>query len=228
MAAPGSHDLRRAVIGGYRVADVEVALASLRLALSQVQIELDVTRRRLAAAEGRRADEALQEEAILRLRREQDGEAQAAADERLAALEAELARYRRDADDVRRIRERLTDVIRELARELDVVPTVPEAVPEAPAVAPVDVFDTAIELEAWPFGDLAALMAFEASLHELPGVTEVYIRGFEGSRATIALALDQPSPLLHEMALSLPYRLDVRSQDPGHIAMAVEPSALPA
>jgi hypothetical protein len=227
MAAPGSHDLRRAVIGGYRVADVEVALASLRLALSQVQIELDVTRRRLAAAEGRRADEALQEEAILRLRREQDGEAQAAADERLAALEAELARYRRDADDVRRIRERLTDVIRELARELDVVPTVPEAVPEAP-VAPVDVFDTAIELEAWPFGDLAALMAFEASLHELPGVTEVYIRGFEGSRATIELALDQPSPLLHEMALSLPYRLDVRSQDPGHIAMAVEPSALPA
>jgi hypothetical protein len=216
------------LIGGYRVADVEVALASLGLALSQLQIELDATRRRLAAAEGRRADEALQEEAILRLRREHDGEAQAAADERVAALEAELARYRRDADDVGRIRERLTNVIRELARELDVAPAAPDAVPEAPAAAPLDVFDTAIELEAWPFGDLASLMEFESSLHALPGVTEVYIRGFEGGRATIELALDQPSPLLHEMALNLPYRLDVRSQDPGHIAMAVEPAALPA
>jgi hypothetical protein len=227
MAAPGSHVLRRALIGGYRVSEVEVALASLRLALSQLQIELDGTRRRVAAAERRLVDEALQEETVVRLRRERDTEGQAA-DERLAALEAELARYRRDADDVRRIRERLTAVIRELADELEIAPAAPGDVPEPAAAAPLDVFDTAIELEAWPFADLAALMEFEASLHALPGVTEAYIRAFEGGRATIELALDEPSPLLHEMALSLPYRLDVRSQDPGHIAMAVEPPGVSA
>jgi hypothetical protein len=215
------------VIGGYRVADVEVALASLGLALSQLQIELDTTRRRLAAAEARAAGDAQHQEVALRFRREHDSPDEAES-ERLAALEAELARYRREADDVRRIRERLTEVIRELAQDLDVARAAPGEPAEAPAATPLDVFDTAIKLEAWPFGDLASLVQFETSLHALPGVNEVYIRGFDGGRATIDVALDEPSPFLHEMALSLPYRLDVRSLDPGHISMAVEPLAVSA
>jgi len=227
MVAPDSHVLRRALIGGYRVADVEVALASLSLALSQLQLELEGTRRRLAVAESRRGDEVTLDEAILRVRREHEAEARAAG-ERLEAAEAELAHYREAADDVQRIRERLTRVIRELARELQITPATPEAAPRPAPAEPLDVFDTSIELEAWPFRDLAALMQFETSLHALPGVNEVYIRGFEAGRATIELALDAPSPLLQEMALSLPYRLDVRSQDRSHISMAVEPAALSA
>ena len=41
MSAAGSHHvLRRALVGGYRVADVEVALAELRIALAHLELEV--------------------------------------------------------------------------------------------------------------------------------------------------------------------------------------------
>jgi hypothetical protein len=220
MPATGSHHvLRRALIGGYRVSDVEVALASLNLALSQLQLELEATRRRLVVAEGRIAGEEARlerarrveldaAETVLTLQRQHENEARVAR-ERIAAAEAELARQREAADARRQIPERRIDP--------------PRATPPAQ-----EVFGPAIELDAGPFGDLASLTRFEQSLHALPGVSEVYIRGFAAGRATIDLALHAPSPLLQEMTDRLPYRLDVGSTDRGHISVTVRPEALSA
>jgi hypothetical protein len=217
-ATSSRHVLRRALIGGYRVSDVEVALASLNLALSQLQLELEATRRRLVVAEGHVAGEEARlerarrveldaAEKVLTLQREYENEARVAR-ERIAAAEAEVARQREAADALRHVPERVDP---------------PQATPPAP-----EVFGPAIELDAGPFGDLASLTRFEQSLHALPGVSEVYIRGFAAGRATIDLALHAPSPLLQEMTDRLPYRLDVGSTDRSHISVTVQPEALSA
>lgn len=226
--APGPiHVLRRALIGGYRVSDVEVALASLNLALSQLQLELVATRRRVALAEGRVADEEARlerarrveveaAETVLRLQRHHEEQARIAA-ERIAAAEAEVARQREAGEALRHARE--WQAAEAAASERD-----------APRPAPAfpDVFGPAIELDAGPFGDLASLTRFEQSLQTLPGVTEVYIRGFAAGRATIDLALHGPAPLLREMTDRLPYRLDIGATDRTHISVTVEPEALSA
>jgi hypothetical protein len=212
VQAPGSHHvLRRALVGGYRVSDVEVALASLNLALSQLRLELEATRRRLVVAEGRVAGEEARlerarrteleaAETVLRLQRQHEEQARAAR-EQVAAAEAEAARQRSEPGPPR---------------------------PPQPALAAPDVFGPAIELDAGPFGDLASLTRFEQSLYALPGVSEVYIRGFAAGRATIDLALHAPSPLLQEMTDRLPYRFDIGTTDRTHISVTVQPEALTA
>jgi hypothetical protein len=237
MSTPGSqHVLRRALIGGYRVSDVEVALATLTLALSQLELELDATRKRLLEAERLAADgqrraerarrvevEAAETVRRLRLQRQQEEHARAA-QVRIEAAEAEAARQRDVARAAREPREIVTPVDRR-APQLDRAE--PDLLPP-PAPTLPDVFGTAIELDAGPFGDLASLTQFEQSLHSVPGVTEVYIRRFEAGRATMDVTLQAPSPLLQEMTDRLPYRLDVESTDASHISMTVQPAAMPA
>jgi hypothetical protein len=214
------------LIGGYRVSDVEVALASLNLALSQLQLELEATKRRLVVAEGRIAGEDARlerarrteleaAETVLRLQRQHEEQARIAR-ERIAAAEAEVAREREAADALRHLPERPVEV------------AAPEPDPPWAAAPSPDVFGPAIELDAGPFGDLASLTRFEQSLHTLPGVTEVYIRGFAAGRATIDLALHGPAPLLQEMTDRLPYQLDVGATDRTHISVTVQPEALSA
>jgi len=233
MSAAGSHHrLRRTTVGGYRVADVEIALAALELTVSQLRIELEATSKRLAVAEARVADEHDRSERarrieieaaerVLRLERDRADEARDT-HRRLEEAEAEAARHREAAEEVRQLRERLAHAIRELAVELDVDQHEPETRREG------ELFDTAIELDAGQFGDLGSLTAFEQALATLPGVSEVYIRGFEAGRATIDLSLHAPTPLLEEMTERLPYVLDVASQGTGHISMTVQPAPLPA
>lgn len=233
MSAAGSHHrLRRTTVGGYRVADVEIALAALELTVSQLRIELEATSKRLAVAEARNADEHDRSERarrieieaaerVLRLERDRAEEARDT-HRRLEEAEAEAARHREAAEEVRQLRERLAHAIRELAVELDVDERQLETCREG------KLFDTAIELDAGPFGDLGSLTAFEQALAALPGVSEVYIRGFEAGRATIDLSLHAPAPLLEEMNERLPYVLDVASQGTGHISMTVQPAPLPA
>jgi len=212
MSGANSHPpLRRALVGGYQVADVEVALASLELTLSQLQLELEATKKRLAAAETRAADEHDRDQ------RARDTE------RRLEEAEAEVARYRETADEVRRLRERLAGAIRELALDLD-VDELP-ATPPAPAPA---LFETEVELHAGPFDDLASLNAFEQALAMLPGVAEVYVRGLDAGRTTIDLTLHEPAPLLQLMEERLPFVLDVESQDAAHLSLTVQPAPLAA
>jgi hypothetical protein len=237
MSAAGSHPhLRRALVGGYRVADVEVALASLELTLSQLKLELEATRKRLAVAEARAADERdrteharrIEVEAaerVLLVEREHADRARDA-HRRLEEAEAEAAKHREAAEEVRRLRDRLAGAIRELAVDLD-GPT-PEPPTRARAAAGSAQFGTEVELDAGPFVDLGSLNAFETALASLPSVGEVYVRGFEDGRATIDLTLRAAGPLLAEMAERLPYSLEVESHDAAHISMTVQPAPLPA
>lgn len=229
MAAAGSHSpMRRALLGGYRVADVEVALASLELTLSQLKLELEGTKRRLAAAEARVADDPDRPQAaryveveaadrVLRLEREQAARALEAA-RRLEEAEAEAARHREAAEEARLLRDRLAGAIRELAVDLG-----GEREPDGAPPADEALFETEVELDAGPFSDLASLNAFEQALASLPNVGEVYVRGLEGGRATIDVGLRAPAPLLREMQEHLPYVLDVESRDPRRLSLTVHP-----
>ena len=103
----------------------------------------------------------------------------------------------------------------------------PESMPSEPATvgARSDVFDGRIELDAGPFADFASLSAFERALGALPKIEDVYIRRFQGDRATIDLKLQEPAPLLDEMAAHLPYRFAVDHSDLDHIALTVSNGA---
>lgn len=103
----------------------------------------------------------------------------------------------------------------------------PESMPSEPATvgARSDVFDGRVELDAGPFADFASLSAFERALGTLPKIEDVYIRRFQGDRATIDLKLHEPAPLLDEMATHLPYRFAVDHSDLDHIALTVSNGA---
>ncbi len=245
-AADPHHALRRALVGGYRVADVEVALAQLDLALAHARIDLDSAERRLAVLERVGAEQrACLEEARqaanqsaqtqLELEREHD-EATRAAQQRIESAGAAAARDRETVERLQITHERLAHTVRQLTRDFDE----PTAAPEpTPAAAPVLAFPpqairatavtgTDVELDAGPFNDLASLTAFERSLAELPPVAAVYIRRYEAKRATLELQLHQPSDLIQEMTTRLPYRLDVATADSDRISVTVFPEALPA
>lgn len=91
----------------------------------------------------------------------------------------------------------------------------------APAPSRSGVFDGRVELDAGPFTDFASLSAFERALGAIPNIEDVYIRRFEGDRATIDLKLEEPAPLLEEMTARLPYQFAVDHSDLDRIAVTV-------
>lgn len=246
--------LRRAFIAGYRVADVEVALAQLRLVVSQLETELATTRGRLAAEEGvvrelrselnvAQRREISRAETLTALQQEQE-DATRHAQAVLEAARVDAAAVRHEAqlqiegaqrreDQLRHLQERMVGTLRVLASELeameveDVEET--EQAEETEAVVatlvatpePSPVFGRRIELDAGPFIDFASLSKFESALRSLPHVDDVYVRRFEGERATIDLSLGEPAPLLEEMTERLPYSLDVESAVDDRISLTL-------
>ena len=95
----------------------------------------------------------------------------------------------------------------------------------APAVEPPapagDLFNGQVEVEAGPFQNFASLAAFEQALGGLSKVEDVYIRRFEGDRATIEITLQEPAALLDEMTQRLPYRLTVDVAEHDRIELEV-------
>ena len=158
-----------------------------------------------------------------------------------AALEAEQARSQ--VGELLRLRETLASTMRAFTREFDAVMSggervaapapspsaaapplaAPVPLPAERVVAPLpptaSVFDRNVEIEAGPFTDFASLSAFERELGVLPNVENVYIRRFEGDRATIEVTLDEPSPLLDELTRRLPYRLSIDHAAQDRIAL---------
>lgn len=270
-----SHQLlRRTLVGGYRVADVEVLLAQFRLLVTQLDTELKSARSRLEASEAdrrelaRRLDEALHREvevaaSAARLRQAQaEAERQGAerGRELVEAAQAEADRIRADAsndvaaaraqvDELLRLRDTLSATMRGIVRDFEsvagtvdatriAVPAPPAPPTPAPTETPTlvaapsppvtsapaverDVFDRQIEVEAGPFTDFASLSAFERALGGLPKVEDVYIRRFEGERATIDVTLEEPAAILDAMTERLPYRLDVQSAHADRISLTV-------
>ncbi len=66
------------------------------------------------------------------------------------------------------------------------------------------VFDGTVRLDAGSFGDIAGVSAFVTTLAEIDGVSDVYVRGFEGDRAQIDVSLEGEFALGERLAAALP------------------------
>lgn len=255
MSAADPHrHLRRAFIGGYRVSDVEVALASLEFSLGQIRLELTSLQRRVNVDEGviddqqarlaalRTAEsEALAQVALLETARADAAREAAwrieAAEQEAAAAQAEAERVRAEHDELLR---RLQELTRDLEagdpperRAFDETEGDSQQTPVVtllPRVAAPETaaFETSVELDAGPFDDLASLTAFEGSLAEVPQIAEIYVRSYEEGRGTFELQLREPTDVVDAMSSRLPYRLDVTESDRRRIVLTVLPLALPA
>ncbi len=159
-----------------------------------------------------------------------------------AAVDSE--RVRSQVEDLLRLRESLAATIRLVTRDVDRVlkgealpaapaPPAPVAAPEpAAAPAPVHVpeatrplFAQSVEIDAGPFEDFASLSAFERALGSLPKVGDVYVRRFQGDRATIEVTLDEPAPLLDDLTEGFPYRLSIDHTGDDRIELSISSDA---
>ena len=103
----------------------------------------------------------------------------------------------------------------------------PPPVPLAPAGGLGDstLLDGPISLDAGPFADIATLSGFERALASLPGVRDVHVRLFEGSRAQIDATLDEPVALGGALRRAAPVAFAITPTGPGRLAVAIEPGA---
>jgi hypothetical protein len=228
--------LRRALVGGYRVADVEVALAELRLALAHLELEVQaatgartVSEQTVARLQGELAaaeDHALEADAALAtLRHERDGVA-ASARRSVAVAQEEAREARTQASEALRFRDELSETLSMLAEQVRtgalpylVRPQTPAAGPPATLVGPL------LALDAGPFHELADVILFEDALRELPNVTDVYLREFEQERAQVEVSMAQPVRLVEDIAALLPFSVDVTPGDAGRATLTVYPLA---
>lgn len=239
--------LRRSWLSGYRVADVEVLRARLELTIAHLTHELESTRARLAESERERDRQAAELARAAATREESAARGRQEADELIEAARLDAARIRAAAAledqrartqvaDLIRLRDTLAATVRNVTREfertmagVDPEPA-PEPAPEPtplppptpPPPPPPPAAQQTIELEVGPFRDFASLSAFEESLGRLSTIDDVYVRRFEGDRATIEVTLREPTALLDEMTSALPYTLSVDRADADRIAVNVE------
>jgi hypothetical protein len=254
MAAADPHrHLRRAFIGGYRVSDVEVALASLEFSLRQIRLEFESLQRRVDVDEGvidnqqsrLAALRSAESEALAKveLLEEARADAEREAGWRIEAAEQEAVAARVEAQRIRAEHDDLLRRLEELTHELGARNPEPLATGEPPSerqptpvvslfprgAAPEPaLFETSVDLDAGPFDDLASLTAFEQSLAEVPQIAEIYVRSYEDGRATFELQLREPTNVIDAMASRLPYRLTVTESNTRRIVLTVLPLAMPA
>jgi len=107
--------------------------------------------------------------------------------------------------------------------------TVAEHRPTAPSAAyaglDTTVLDGVIAVDAGPFSDIATLSGFEQALGSVPGVHDVHVRAFEGSRALIDVTLGQPVALGAELRRTARVAFTIAQADAGRLTVAIEPGA---
>lgn len=241
--------LRRSWLSGYRASDVAVLRARLELTIAHLTQALEASRARLAESEAERERLEAEGSALARARADELLEAarlDAARIRAAAALEEQEARTR--VQELLRLQDTLAKTIRGVTRDFEramagAEEPAPEPEPERepdpePEAVPIPIpvptppppppppaaqgFARTVELEAGPFRDFASLSAFEDALGTLSKVDEVYVRRFEGDRATIEVTLDEESTaLIDEMTARLPYTLSVDRADADRIAVHV-------
>lgn len=94
------------------------------------------------------------------------------------------------------------------------------------AAADEQLFERRLELDVGPFADFASLSEFERALGSLPRVDDVYVRRFQGERATIELAMAHEQPLLALLRDALPYGFDAERTEPGALRLTLEAASL--
>lgn len=227
--------------------DVTVALSELERKLQELQQELSSIGRRRETSEaaptiasGHIVDEAVQAPphvAATPASPPHPGDASGATvgDPQLESL-AEL----------RRFRDRLERVGRELATEYDTllgrvmaglsgrpaaaqqtVDTQGAAASPPAAVSEQDtrenaLFEGRVELGVGPFYDIGALGAFEQRLGGLPGVSEASVRRFEASHAVVDVRLAAPVALVKELRHALNTEFSIREVAGGRVLLTFD------
>ncbi len=160
--------------------------------------------------------------------------------ERPRPSEAQLA----SLAELRRFRDRLERLARDLATEYDALlgrvmagltsasPSPAHAPPAAPLPAPPPppapaspedaLFEGRVELGVGPFYDIASLSAFERQLASLPHVGEASVRRFEASHAVVDLRLAAPVALVRELRRRTETDFNVREVADGRILLTFD------
>lgn len=86
------------------------------------------------------------------------------------------------------------------------------------------VMEGAVTVDAGPFGDITTLSGFQQALGAVSGVRDVYVRGFEGTRAIIDVTLARPVALGAELRRRSPVSFAVTAADAGRLSVAIDES----
>lgn len=145
--------------------------------------------------------------------------------------------------DLRRLRDNLNRLTKELARAVDDLlsgietmrgrpeahvfasqaPAPPAPAPQMPAPpAPtyeIPVLENIVELDVGPFTDLVAVERFKQAVGDLPGVEDVYVKTYGKGRALIELTVDDRQTVVDEMHVHLPYPLDAGPTPDGKVVV---------
>jgi hypothetical protein len=81
----------------------------------------------------------------------------------------------------------------------------------------------AVAIDAGPFTDIASLSAFEQAIARVPGVRDVYVRGFQGQRAVIDVDLGTPTALVPELAAVTTVPFVVERADATGLVVTIPP-----
>jgi hypothetical protein len=74
---------------------------------------------------------------------------------------------------------------------------------------PTPSFGRQVEIDVGPFGDFAALSAFERAVAGLPGVESVFVRRFLNDRAIVEVSAVAELPLVDALRDGLPFDFDL-------------------
>lgn len=96
------------------------------------------------------------------------------------------------------------------------------AVPAAPGAADHELFSGQVTVDAGPFTDIATLSAFEQALGQVPGTKDVYVRGFEGSRALIDVVLGSSVALGTELRRSVQVDFSLVTTGPQSVSITID------
>lgn len=135
----------------------------------------------------------------------------------------ELERFRETLEQSARA---LVDEYTRILEHLRAGAAAPVSEPAPPPPAPTATLDHGLlTVDAGPFGDIGTLGRFEQALGGLPGVRDVYVRGFEGRRAQIDVELGTPIDLAAELPAASPVRCAVRRTGPAVFVVDLEGTA---
>jgi hypothetical protein len=148
----------------------------------------------------------------------------------------ELLRFRDQlAEAAAKLVEDYSRLLEQISRIADVPPpptpaaghvTFPVPPPAAPSPESA-LYAGEVTIEAAPFGDIAALAAFEEALRQVPNAADVVVRSFDQGRAVIGLRLEAEMPLVFELRRVSDQAFDVEHAEPGRLVLAVHSGDLP-
>ena len=213
---------------GYRMADVEAAIAQRDAYVQQAVREVGRAQARLAELE--LVAQRLSERVVTRERE-------------LSAVRGELERARMERDEaVQALAVAVERLESEAAAPTEGAeapsPQMPDNQEAAAAEAsdaserngnghhadrePADIFAGLVEVEVGPLSDFAQLVGFEDAVSEIGATSEIAVKRFTKGRATLEMHLSEPVELLRELEERAPFEFRVRDTRDHRLVLDVD------